>query len=200
MKCRAWSLALALFFAPSIFAIPPRQARQQNHKNDQQQAQQKNQEQASEQSPQKGQQPGEPQESQRDSRQGSQEGAQQSKTNRVPPPWAYGLKTPLGTPSSEEPTPTPTDKLAVDDGKAINLPGSDVSFTLTQMRNQGTVDWYPGDHPEMPEIVEQGRKPGVLGVPRLPLYERKRRTPQTPRSRPCLTIISCRRCWISRMD
>src|ERR1700689_1642820 len=80
---------------------------------------------------------------------------QQGSTNRVPPPWAYGLKTPLGAPPSEEPTPTPTDKLAVDDGKAISLPGSPVSLTLTQMRNQGTVDWYPGDHPKMPEIVEQ---------------------------------------------
>ena len=38
---------------------------------------------------------------------------QQNSPNRVPPPWAYGLKTPLGSPPSEEPTPTPTDKLAV---------------------------------------------------------------------------------------
>jgi len=149
MKLRAWRLALALFLARTIFAIPAQQAPQQN------------QQQASEQSSQQGQ----PQDPRQDSRRGSQEGAQQSKTNRVPPPWAYGLKTPLGSPSSEEPTPTPTDKLAVDDGKAISLPGSPVSLTLTQMRNQGTVDWYPGDHPKMPEIVEQGRKPGVLACP-----------------------------------
>jgi cytochrome c553 len=87
---------------------------------------------------------------------------QQGKSDRVPPPWAYGLKTPLGSPPSEEPTPTSTDKLATEDGKVIRLPGSQVSLTLTQMRNQGTVDWYPDDHPEMPQIVEQGRKPDVL--------------------------------------
>jgi cytochrome c553 len=113
MRIRVWRLALALFLAPAIFAIPP----------------------------------------------------QQGKTNRVPPPWAYGLKTPLGSPPSEEPTPTPTDKLTVDNGKVISLPGSPVSLTLTQMRNQGTVDWYPDDHPEMPEIVAQGRKPDVLACP-----------------------------------
>ena len=113
MRNRVWRLALALFLAPAIFAIPP----------------------------------------------------QQGKTNRVPPPWAYGLKTPLGSPPSEEPTPTPTEKLAVEDGKVISLPGSPVSLTLTQMRNQGTVDWYPDDHPKMPDIVSQGRKPGVLACP-----------------------------------
>ena len=86
---------------------------------------------------------------------------QRDKPNRVPPQWAYGLKTPLGSPASEEPVPTPTDKLAQDDGKVIRLPGSPVSYTLTQMRTQGPVDWYPGDHPKMPEIVAQGRKPNI---------------------------------------
>jgi len=90
---------------------------------------------------------------------------QQEKANRVPPPWAYGLKTPLGSPASEEPPPTPTDKLAQDDGKVITLPGSPVSFTLTQMRTQGPVDWYPSDHPKMPEIVARGRKPAILACP-----------------------------------
>ena len=80
-------------------------------------------------------------------------------------PGRTALRLPLGSPPSEEPTPTPTDKLAVDDGKAISLPGSPVSLTLTQMRNQGTVDWYPDDHPKMPEIVAQGRKPDVLACP-----------------------------------
>ena len=108
MRMRVWRLALPLFLAPAIFAMPPQQG-----------------------------------------------------TNRVPPPWAYGLKTPLGSPPSEEPTPTPTDKLATDNGKVITLPGSSVSLTLTQMRSQGTVDWYPDDHPEMPQIVAEGRKPDV---------------------------------------
>ena len=92
---------------------------------------------------------------------------QQGKTNRVPPPWAYGLKTALGSPPSEEPTPTPTDKpSAVDVTVKSSPPGSvPLSVTLTQMRNQGTVDWYPDDHPKMPEIVAHGRKPDVLACP-----------------------------------
>jgi cytochrome c553 len=110
MSMRVWRLALPLFLAPAMFAMPP----------------------------------------------------QQGATHRVPPPWAYGLKTPLGSPPSEEPTPTPTDKLATDNGKVISLPGSPVSLTLTQMRNQPTVDWYPEDHPQMPEVVAQGRKPDIL--------------------------------------
>ena len=86
---------------------------------------------------------------------------QKDKPNRVPPQWAYGLKTPLGSPGSEEPAPAPTDKLIQDDGKVIRLPGSPVSFTLTQMRTQGPVDWYPEDHPKLPEIVAHGRKPDI---------------------------------------
>ncbi|MGA2716373.1 MAG: hypothetical protein ABSG41_25035 [Bryobacteraceae bacterium] len=42
------------------------------------------------------------------------ESQQQDKPNRVPPPWAYGLKTPLGSPASEEPASTPTDKVMQD--------------------------------------------------------------------------------------
>lgn len=86
---------------------------------------------------------------------------QQEKPDRVPPQWAYGLKTPLGSPASEEPVPTPTDKLIQDDGKAIHLPGSPLSLTLTQMRSQSPIDWYPNDHPPMPEIVAHGRKPDI---------------------------------------
>ena len=83
---------------------------------------------------------------------------QQNTPNPVPPPWAYGLKTPLGSPASEEPAPTPTDKLMQDNGQEIRLAGSSVSSTITQMRAQGPVDWYPNDHPKMPELVSHGRK------------------------------------------
>jgi len=37
-----------------------------------------------------------------------------------------------------------------------------VAFTLTQVRdNNNPVDWYPGDHPQMPNVVAHGRKPSV---------------------------------------
>lgn len=88
------------------------------------------------------------------------ESQQDPEPHRVPPPWAYGFKTPLGSPASEEPPSTPTGKVMQewDHGQEIRLPGSSVSATLTQMRTQGLVDWYPGDHPKMPEIVERGQK------------------------------------------
>ena len=37
-----------------------------------------------------------------------------------------------------------------------------MSFTLTQLRdNFGPADWYPNDHPQMPDIVAHGHKPNV---------------------------------------
>jgi cytochrome c553 len=39
------------------------------------------------------------------------------------------------------------------------LPGSTLSFTLAQIRDgNGPADWYPGDHPQMPEVVAHGKK------------------------------------------
>jgi cytochrome c553 len=37
-----------------------------------------------------------------------------------------------------------------------------LEFTLTQIRDGfGPADWFPGDHPKMPEIVAHGRRPDV---------------------------------------
>ena len=39
------------------------------------------------------------------------------------------------------------------------LPGSTLSFPLAQIRDQfGPADWFPGDHPQMPEIVAHGKR------------------------------------------
>lgn len=52
---------------------------------------------------------------------------------------------------------------AADDGASLYVPGSNTAFTLTQIRNLFAVpDWHPGDHPAMPDIVAQGRKPAVF--------------------------------------
>jgi len=70
----------------------------------------------------------------------------------APPAWAYG------TP----PTPPPPAQPAPDDGSLKRLPGSNAQFTLTQIRDAfGPADWYPGDHPPMPDVVAHGRKPDV---------------------------------------
>lgn len=71
----------------------------------------------------------------------------------VVPPWAY-VVTPPRDPNTPQPAPDPTPRA---------LPGTDVTFTATQMRDLFNVpDWYPTDHPAMPEVVAHGRKPGVF--------------------------------------
>jgi cytochrome c553 len=72
-----------------------------------------------------------------------------------PPPWAYGFTAPPSEQTSAPPAAAPVK----DDGTLRHLPGSTLSFTLTQIRdNAGPADWYPGDHPTMPPIVAHGRK------------------------------------------
>jgi cytochrome c553 len=87
---------------------------------------------------------------------------QQDTSKPVPPHWAYGFKTPLGSPPGAEPASTPTGQLAKDDGSIIRLPGSPRGFTLTQIRTEGPVDWYPDDHGPMPEVVARGRRPEIM--------------------------------------
>jgi cytochrome c553 len=44
----------------------------------------------------------------------------------------------------------------------MSLAGSDRRFTMTEIRDGfGPADWFPGDHPSMPEIVARGRRPDV---------------------------------------
>lgn len=76
----------------------------------------------------------------------------------APPPWAYGFTAPASASTAVPPVVPPVQ----DDGTPKRLPGSSGAFTLTQIRDAfGPADWYPGDHPTMPEIVARGRKPDV---------------------------------------
>ncbi len=51
---------------------------------------------------------------------------------------------------------------AVPGDTVFTLPGAEQSFTLDEVRNIfGPADWYPGDHPTMPDIVANGRFPRV---------------------------------------
>src|SRR3954469_19539660 len=65
------------------------------------------------------------------------------------PPWAYTLVAPgLKAPD--------------DDGKPVQLSGSKVVYSWTEIRNLFSAkDWFPDEHPAMPEIVARGRKPDV---------------------------------------
>jgi cytochrome c553 len=49
-----------------------------------------------------------------------------------------------------------------DDGVPRHVPDSTASFTITQERDLFFVpDWHPEDHPAMPDIVANGRRPEV---------------------------------------
>src|SRR5947199_7358270 len=81
-----------------------------------------------------------------------------------PPIWAYGTPpapagntaaNPAGRGGRGGAAPPP----AADDGVQKHLPDSSGAFTVTQIRDAfGPADWYPGDHPAMPDIVAHGRK------------------------------------------
>ena len=80
-----------------------------------------------------------------------------------PPPWAYGfLGAANSTPASPAPVPASAAPAAAPDAAPRQLTGSAASFTLAQIRDGfGPADWFPGDHPPMPEIVAHGKKPDV---------------------------------------
>src|SRR3984957_16658314 len=77
------------------------------------------------------------------------------------PAWAYGFD---NTKEGERADRPDSDaRGGPDNGALRHLPGSKFSFTLTQIRdNSGPADWYPEDHPPMPDIVAHGHKPNVV--------------------------------------
>ena len=82
-----------------------------------------------------------------------------------PPPWAYGFK-----------VPPPPGTLQVPPGKAAppstdptkhSLAGTDRTFTRAEITDIfGPADWYPGDHPAMPDIVAHGHAPAIWACAR----------------------------------
>jgi cytochrome c553 len=87
-----------------------------------------------------------------------------------PPPWAYGFPGPApanppaaqggggggrggGRGAAQAPAPDTTPR---------HLPGSTLEFTRAQIGNGfGPADWFPGDHPAMPDVVAHGRQPDI---------------------------------------
>jgi cytochrome c553 len=67
-----------------------------------------------------------------------------------PPEWAYQI-----TPASFKAPP--------DDGVPRHVPNSSATYTVTQLRDRFIAPvWHPEDHPPLPPIVAQGRKPDVF--------------------------------------
>jgi len=70
-----------------------------------------------------------------------------------PPFWAYGV--PPGPPAAAAAAAAP-------DTSMKHLPGNSLEFTRAQISNAfGPADWYPGDHPTMPDVVAHGKMPDV---------------------------------------
>jgi cytochrome c553 len=77
-----------------------------------------------------------------------------------PPAWAYGFPQP-GAPAAPA-GGAGRGGQAAPDTTPKRLAGSNLEFTLAQIRDGfGPADWFPGDHPAMPEIVAHGRRPEV---------------------------------------
>lgn len=78
------------------------------------------------------------------------------------PLWAYGFVEPPKPGEKASPQAAPSRNLrpnedANEQTKPRQLPGSSGSFSLVDIRDGGNViDWYPGDHPSMPDIIRSG--------------------------------------------
>jgi cytochrome c553 len=73
----------------------------------------------------------------------------------APIPWAYAIPPapPSGTPAAAQAAP---------DTSVKHLPGNSLEFTRAQISDRfGPADWYPSDHPTMPDVVAHGKKPDV---------------------------------------
>jgi cytochrome c553 len=74
-----------------------------------------------------------------------------------PPPWAYGFETPPKP--GDKPTPAAA---ANTDQSMRSLPGVATQFSRAQIANRfGPADWFPSEHPQMPEVVARGKQPNV---------------------------------------
>jgi len=76
----------------------------------------------------------------------------------APPPWAYGF---AGPPPATPPAPAaaPAAPAPLDNVTMHTLAGSGLSFTRAQIANRyGPADWFPEDHPAMPDIVAHGKE------------------------------------------
>ena len=93
-----------------------------------------------------------------------------AQSNRVPG-WPYGYFAPAASGESAPACADPRKPLTCarpaapvpDDGIVRSLPDTTNKFTRNQaFYDYGPADWYPGDHPAMPDIVAHGREKDTL--------------------------------------
>src|SRR5690348_10738662 len=68
----------------------------------------------------------------------------------APPDWAY-------------PTTPPGYQAPPDNGQPKHVPGSDKTYTAKEIAGFTQVDWFPNEHPPMPDLVAHGKAPVVRG-------------------------------------
>ena len=74
-----------------------------------------------------------------------------SSADVVAPPWAY----PATDPNLPRGGGAPDDSVH-------HVPDSDKAYTRRDVGNMfGVGDWFPTEHPPMPDVVQNGRKPDV---------------------------------------
>jgi cytochrome c553 len=74
----------------------------------------------------------------------------------IEPSWAYGFVSP---PPPGTPLAPPNPAQVLDKITQYTLPDSKYSFSRAQIADRyGPADWFPEDHPVMPEIVARGRE------------------------------------------
>ena len=74
------------------------------------------------------------------------------------PLWAYGTD-PASRSSANLPGGEPVLAALIKSNAPLHLPGSTLSFTPAQTRDvYAPADWFPNEHPPMPELVAHGRK------------------------------------------
>lgn len=86
-----------------------------------------------------------------------------------PPPWAYGYKEagpePAAPPCSPDSKPMSCARRGEPrtDQTPYELPGSGRKFTEVEVYyNYGPADWFPDEHPPMPDVVARGRESDTL--------------------------------------
>jgi cytochrome c553 len=83
------------------------------------------------------------------------------------PLWAYGFEAPPAPGDKALPQNPPNRNLRpnqdpVEQTRSRHLDGSNATYSLVDIRDgQNVIDWFPGDHPPMPDVVAHG--PARLG-------------------------------------
>ena len=80
----------------------------------------------------------------------------------APPSWAYGYNTPP-KPGDGPPPPGGGGGTPPDNVTQKHVDGSTLAFTQAQIANGfGPADWFPADHPQMPDIVAHGKRADMV--------------------------------------